>query len=86
MWELLSWRLPFSDPSPLSGGAGGPNFYQIINLVQSTEADPLVVPPESELPAGPFPGYARYVDLLRACHARDPAARPTFDVVVRELR
>lgn len=59
---------------------------QIITLMQATDADLLEVPPPDCLAAGPFRGYERYVDLLQACRAHEPAARPPFDAIVARLR
>lgn len=76
-WELAAWKLPFEEL----------NFFQIITLVQrSSEADCLPPPPPDKLPAGPFSGYAEYVELMQACRAHEPAARPKFGVVVQRLR
>lgn len=46
----------------------------------------LVVPSERELPAGVFPSYREYCELMQACWAADPAARPTFGAIVQRLR
>lgn len=63
-----------------------PPPLQIITLVQASDVDRLELPPRDRLPAGPFPGYARYAALLQACRAHDPATRPRFDAIVSRLR
>jgi hypothetical protein len=46
----------------------------------------LKLPAAEELPAGELGQYAAYAELVGACWARDPAARPTFEEVVDRLR
>eukprot|EP00887_Chlorella_sp_A99_P007446 scaffold2.g7446.t1 len=76
LWELMTWELPFDKLNP----------FQIINQVQHSEGSCLAIPPNHELPAGPFEGYADYVALMRACWARDPADRPSMAEVASRLR
>jgi len=60
---------------------------QIITRVQGqASGSGLVIPASHALPAGPFPGWPQYVELMQACWARNPADRPHFDAIVRELR
>ena len=40
----------------------------------------------STLSGGTFPGLPAYLELMQACWAQDPSARPPFAVVARTLR
>lgn len=77
MWELMTWQLPFERMNP---------FQIIVTVTRATRGAGLTVPLPDQLPAGPFASYSRYVDLMRSCWARDPAARPTMDQVVSALQ
>ncbi len=59
---------------------------QIANLVSAGKR--LEVPGPDQLRAGRLPGsvYDDYVALLRSCWQDDPAARPTFEVIVKMLQ
>ena len=47
----------------------------------------LAVPPEADLPgAGQLPSLERYMALMERCWAQEPALRPSFSVILRELR
>lgn len=75
MWELMTWRLPFEDL----------NTFQIIAKVQNQGCSGLRVPPPDQLPAGPLATYTAYRELMEACWAPEPAARPHFDAIVQQL-
>ncbi|KAL4428439.1 hypothetical protein ABPG75_002528 [Micractinium tetrahymenae] len=73
----MTWRAPFE----------GVNPYQIINMVlDASSGSGLEVPPPDRLAGGPLAQYPAYVQLMRACWARDPAQRPTFAEVVDRLQ
>ncbi|GAB4815800.1 hypothetical protein N2152v2_002846 [Parachlorella kessleri] len=76
MWELMTWQLPFAHMNP---------FQIFMQVTQDKEGSGLVIPPPDALPAGPLPCYDQYVALMKACHSRDPAQRPTMDQVVTAL-
>lgn len=46
----------------------------------------LAVPAVHELPAGMFPSYREYTELMQACWAKEPEQRPTFSEIVQRLR
>lgn len=58
---------------------------QVVHKVLN-EAGCLEAPPPEQLPAGSFPGLPAYLDLMRACRATDPAARPGFGAIVERLQ
>ncbi|GAB4815801.1 hypothetical protein N2152v2_002847 [Parachlorella kessleri] len=76
MWELMTWELPFAHMNPFQ-------IFMVVN--QDEEGSGLVIPPPGALPAGPLRCYDQYVGLMKACHSRDPAQRPTMDQVVTAL-
>lgn len=77
LWEMATWRLPFEMMNP----------FQIITHVQShPTSSGLDVPDPGDLPAGPFPGWPQYAELMQACWRRDPEARPKFEGVAQSLR
>lgn len=75
LWELLTWEKPWKGVQPLA----------IIDAVLAGARLP--IPSEADLP-GPagLPDVARYVALIERCWAQEPAHRPSFAVVVRELQ
>jgi len=82
MWELLTWRLPWSECGP----------WQVVKQVTDDRARPGVPADPASLPAcGPdgatsFPGLPDYLALMRDCWTHDPAARPKFGEVASRLR
>jgi hypothetical protein len=60
-------------------------LLQIIAKVQNQGCSGLKVPPPDQLPAGPLATYTAYRDLMEACWAPEPAARPHFDAIVKQL-
>jgi serine/threonine protein kinase len=79
LWELLTWQAPWSE-------VGG-NPWQLAAGVISGKRP--AVPPREALP-GPdtaqFGGLDAYIALMQRCWATDPAERPGFAEVVRQLR
>jgi serine/threonine protein kinase len=76
LWELLTWREPWGQTNP----------WGIVGKLAAGER--LVVPPPADLP-GPdreLAGLPRYLALMEACWAQDPAARPTFNQILLKLR
>lgn len=76
MWELLTWRLPWSDTS----------VWLIVGKVLEG-ARPEVPAPE-QLPSfdGPPASLKDYVALMDRCWDQDPAKRPDFGEIAAELR
>lgn len=74
-------------PEANSQRACPPAPLQIITQVQThPTSSGLRIPSAEELPAGAFPGWAQYLELMEACWQRDPAERPSFDAIVQQLR
>ena len=44
------------------------------------------VPPPGVVQGGPPLQYQEYVALMQECWAQEPAARPSFDAVIRRVR
>lgn len=66
-----------------------PPHLQIARQVMDGGRPP--IPPPDQLPGGgggafAAEGLSRYVSLLQACWAQDPAARPSFADILAELR
>ena len=53
--------------------------------MQNQGCSGLRVPPPDQLPAGPLATYTAYRELMEACLAPEPAARPHFDAIVQQL-
>jgi serine/threonine protein kinase len=76
MWELLTWKLPWSDT---------PTVLNIIGYV--LEGGRLALPPVSELPGlKPSDKLDAYISLMNQCWAQEPSARPDFNTIASELR
>ncbi|KAL4452237.1 hypothetical protein ABPG75_007899 [Micractinium tetrahymenae] len=75
MWELLTWQVPWGEYGP----------WQVVAMVTESSARPEVPPPE-ELPTGSFGGEGDYLQLMQECWSQDPAARPTFELIISRLR
>ena len=77
MWELLAWRLPWSDVAP----------YTIV--ARALEGARPAIPPWTELPgfgpAGPSDSLKDYLALMNQCWAQDSEQRPNFERVVIAL-
>eukprot|EP00898_Chlorokybus_atmophyticus_P001190 jgi/Chlat1/2071/Chrsp17S02771 len=73
LWELLTLEVPWGEFS---------NNWQIMHAV-AEQQDRLTIPTTCE-PA--FRGLPAYSALIRACWARNPRARPTFDAIVAALK
>jgi hypothetical protein len=61
-------------------------LLQIMVSVSERRMRPDIPAKAAELPGGVFDGWAAYTALLQRCWAHEPAERPTFDVVIAELR
>ncbi|KAK9845513.1 hypothetical protein WJX81_008391 [Elliptochloris bilobata] len=77
LWELAVWQLPWEDLGP----------FQIMCAISEKGERP-EVPSEAPgaLPGGTFPGFLAYCALMRRCWGEDPAARPSFEAIIAELR
>lgn len=75
MWEMLTWQLPWRDTNP----------YAVANMV--LQGKRLAFPEAGNLP-GPdaLPRMSRFKALIERCWSQNPSQRPTFAVIVRELR
>lgn len=79
LWELLTWQLPWAD--------SGLSVYMIGRAVLDGGRLPLPAPEELPGPEGAaFEGLGAYLQLLQACWAQAPEARPAFAAVVPRLR
>ena len=58
---------------------------QVVIIVVEQKKRP-VVPEEEDMPTPPPTCWTRYRDLMERCWASDPADRPTFEVVINDLR
>ncbi|PSC73896.1 Serine threonine-kinase CTR1 isoform A [Micractinium conductrix] len=78
LWELLTWELPFLDLS---------NFQIMLAVTQQGQR-PAIKDQwgAAQYPGGTFIGYNEYVALMQRCWADDPAARPTFEQIIADLR
>ncbi|KAI7842172.1 hypothetical protein COHA_004194 [Chlorella ohadii] len=76
LWELLTWRLPWSGVQP----------FVVMKLVRNGSRPD--IPPLDQLP-GPSPagcpGMDDYMQLIRDCWAQDPAQRPSFASIAPRL-
>ena len=78
LWHCFSCALPAVPPL---------SIMQIINAVQAQEnGAALPVPPPEQLPAGTFSQLDKYVEIMQQCWQRDPAQRPTMDIVATMVR
>ncbi|KAI7835872.1 hypothetical protein COHA_010220 [Chlorella ohadii] len=79
LWELLTWRAPWSE-------VGGNPWQLAAGVIGGKRPE---LPPREELP-GPdtaqFGGLDAYIALMQRCWAAEPAERPGFAEVVRQLR
>ena len=57
---------------------------QIANAVAGGKRLP--IPPPDNLRAGPLQVYDQYVALIESCWQQDPAQRPSFEAIVRDLQ
>lgn len=80
LWELLTWAIPWQKQSP----------WTVVAQVLGGKR--LAIPPTEQLPGSPpdnaafaqqLPGY---LELVNRCWAQDPADRPGFDEIIKELR
>lgn len=76
LWELLTWQLPFNTV----------NRWGLVNAILTNQR-PEIPASAAELP-GPdaLPCLPRYLALMQACWAADPATRPTFAQIIPHLR
>lgn len=79
MWEMLTWETPWNHLK---------NPFMIIPSILKGDRLPVPVLRDQDLP-GPPPGsnetYDRYITLMERCMHYDPAQRPTFAEVSKEL-
>lgn len=59
---------------------------QIMVSVSERQMRPDIPGDPEQLQGGTFDGWDAYTGLLQRCWAQEPAARPTFDIVIAELR
>ena len=78
MWELLVWKLPYTD-------AGTPSVWNIVGNVLRGGRPAL--PPRSQLLGlKPTDSIDAYIGLMQRCWAQEPGARPDFKTIAAELR
>lgn len=58
---------------------------QIVLAVVDRKQRPGVPPPDA-VQGGPPLQYDEYVQLMQQCWAQEPASRPSFDAVIRQVR
>ncbi|KAL4517811.1 hypothetical protein Ndes2437B_g03932 [Nannochloris sp. 'desiccata'] len=76
LWELLTWKLPWSDT---------PTVWNIVGNVLKGGRPAL--PPRAELPGlKPSDNLDAYTALIQRCWAQEPSARPDFNSIASELR
>ena len=76
MWEILTWKLPWSDT---------PTVWNIVGNVM--KGGRLALPPSSELPGlKPGDNLDAYIALMNRSWAQEPSARPDFNIIASELR
>ena len=76
LWELLTFEMPY----------GTMRNVTVLNFLAGQDGRPALPADLNTVPGGPFEGIQEYVDLMQACWATSPAARPSFVEIVARFK